>query len=142
MRTLEERWVTKKGGRCEAVDDVIPPDVRDFIIRNIDTVSQLEALLMLRANPDESWEAGRIASRVYASDRELGDVLERFTADGFVRRDGDLYRYDAKDPAVVSTIGELARYYTSHLIPVTNMIHAKPRSMRSFSDAFKLRKET
>ena len=123
------------------MDDVIPPDVREFIIRHIDSVSQLEALLMLRAHSEESWEVGRIASRVYTSDRELGAVLERFAAEGFLKREGELYRYDRKDPAVDRTIAELARCYASHLIPVTNMIHSKPRGMRSFSDAFKLRKD-
>jgi hypothetical protein len=123
------------------VNDVIPPEVRDFIIRHIDSVSQLEALLILHAHPEESWEVGRIASRVYASDRELGAVLERFSAEGFVTREGDLYRYDGKDPAADRTVAELARCYASHLIPVTNMIHSKPRGMRSFSDAFKLRKD-
>jgi hypothetical protein len=123
------------------VDEVIPPDVREFIIRHIDSVSQLEALLILHGHPEESWEVGRIASRVYASDRALGAVLERFAAEGFLKREGDLYRYDDKDPAIDRTIAELARCYASHLIPVTNMIHSKPRSMRSFSDAFKLRKD-
>lgn len=124
------------------MDDVIPPDVREFIIRNIDTVSQLEALLILRANPEERWDVAGIASRVYASDREIAAVLERFVADGFLERDGELYHYDGKDPAVDRTIGDLAQCYASHLIPVTNMIHSKPRSIRSFSDAFKLRKDT
>lgn len=123
------------------MNDVIPPEVRDFIIRHIDSVSQLEALLILHAHPEESWEVGRIASRVYTSDRELGAVLERFTAEGFLKREGDLYRYDGNDPAADHTIAELARCYASHLILVTNMIHSKPRSMRSFSDAFKLRKD-
>lgn len=123
------------------MDDVIPPEVREFIIRHIDSVSQLEALLMLRAHPEESWEVGRIASRVYASDRELGVVLARFAAEGFLTREGELYRYRADDPATDRTIAELARRYASHLIPVTNMIHSKPRGMRSFSDAFKLRKD-
>ena len=123
------------------MDDVIPPKVREFIIRHIDSVSQLEALLILHAHPEESWEVGRIASRVYTSDRELGAVLERFTAERFLRRDGDLYQYDDKDPAIDRTIEELARCYASHLILVTNMIHSKPRGMRSFSDAFKLRKD-
>ena len=123
------------------MDDVIPPDVREFIIRHIDSVSQLEALLILHAHPEESWEVGRIASRVYTPDRELGAVLERFTAEGFLKRDGDLYRYDDKDPVIDRRIEELARCYASHLILVTNMIHSKPRNMRSFSDAFKLRKD-
>lgn len=96
---------------------------------------------MLHAHPEENWEVGRIASRVYASDRELGVVLDRFAAEGFLTREGELYRYHAADPAIDRTIAELARCYASHLIPVTNMIHSKPRGMRSFSDAFKLRKD-
>jgi hypothetical protein len=123
------------------VDDVIPPDVREFIIRHIDSVSQLEALLILHAHPTENWEVGRIASRVYTSDRDVGALLERFAAEGFLTHEGNLYRYGVIDPAIDRTINELARCYASHLIPVTNMIHAKPRSMRSFSDAFKLRKD-
>ena len=123
------------------MDDVIPPEVREFIIRHIDSVSQLEALLMLHAHPEENWEVGRIASRVYASDRELGVVLDRFAAEGFLARESEFYRYHADDPAIDRTIAELARCYASHLIPVTNMIHSKPRGMRSFSDAFKLRKD-
>jgi hypothetical protein len=123
------------------VNDVIPPEVREFIIRHIDSVSQLEALLILHAHPQESWEVGRIASRVYTSDRELGAVLERFATEGFLTREADLYRYGVTDPGINRTIDELARCYASHLIPVTNMIHTKPRGMRSFSDAFKLRKD-
>jgi hypothetical protein len=123
------------------VNDLIPPTVREFIVRHIDSVSQLEALLIVHAHPEERWEVGRIASRVYTSDRELGAVLERFVAEGFLKREGDFYQYDAKDPAIDHTIDELALIYASHLIPVTNMIHSKPRNMRSFSDAFKLRKD-
>jgi hypothetical protein len=123
------------------VDDVVPPDVREFIIRHIDTVSQLEALLILRAHPSEKWDVSRLASRVYTSDREVAEVMERFITEGFLRREGDIYHYDTKDPAADRIIADLARYYATHLIPITNMIHAKPRSMRSFSDAFKLRKD-
>jgi hypothetical protein len=123
------------------VDDLISPDVREFIIRHIDTVSELEALLILRENRGEAWDAGRIAARVYSSEREIGQVLERFTAEGFLQRDGESYQYNSQDAAADRTIGDLARSYASHLIPVTNMIHSKPRSIRSFSDAFKLRKD-
>ena len=123
------------------MNEVIPPEVREFIIRHIDSVSQIEALLILRAHPDDNWEVEQIASRVYTSDRELGAVLERFAAEGFLAREGDVYRYGVSEPTIERTIAELARYYSSHLIPVTNMIHSKPRSMRSFSDAFKLRKD-
>lgn len=123
------------------MDDLIPPDVREFIVRHIDTVSELEALLMLRENRGEAWETGRIAARVYISERDIAQLLERFAAEGFLERDGESYRYNVQDAATDRTIGDLARSYASHLIPVTNMIHSKPRSIRSFSDAFKLRKD-
>jgi hypothetical protein len=122
-------------------DDVIPPDVREFIIRHIDTVSELEALLILRAHRGAEWDVGQIAARVYTPEREIAQVIERFLSEGFLERDGDRFRYNEKNTAADRTIGELAKYYASHLIPVTNMIHSKPRSMRSFSDAFKLRKD-
>jgi DNA-binding MarR family transcriptional regulator len=123
------------------VDDVIPPAVREFITRHIDTVSELEALLILRAHPKESWTLDQLANRVYVSRRGISEIIERFAAEGFVKREDDRYRYDCKDATLEETIAELAQRYASHLIPVTNMIHSKPRSIRSFSDAFKLRKD-
>jgi hypothetical protein len=123
------------------VDDLIPPEVRDFIIRHIDTVSQLEALLLLRANPERTWDIATTANRVYASKEQIAEVLERFSAEHFVVRDGDSYRYQSRDSATDATIGQLASIYASHLIAVTNMIHQKSRSVRSFADAFKLRKD-
>jgi hypothetical protein len=38
-------------------------------------------------------------------------------------------------------IARLADVYARHLIPVTNLIHSKPRRIREFADAFKLRKD-
>jgi hypothetical protein len=124
------------------VDDLIPPEVRDFIIRHIDTVSQLEALLLLRANSEQDWDIATTARRVYASDEQIADVLERFSAERFVVRNGDVYRYQSRDADTDATIGRLASIYASHLIAITNMIHQKSRNLRSFSDAFKLRKDT
>jgi hypothetical protein len=38
-------------------------------------------------------------------------------------------------------VDRLADAYARHLIPVTNLIHGKPRRLREFSDAFKIRKD-
>ena len=124
------------------MDELIPPEVRDFIIRHIDTVSQREALLLLRANPEQNWDIATTARRVYASNEQIAEVLERFSAERFVVRNGDLYRYQSRDPGTDAILGRLASIYASHLIPVTNMIHQKNRNLRSFADAFKLRKDT
>jgi hypothetical protein len=34
-------------------DDLIPDDVKEFILENIDSVAQLEGLPLLRGNPDD-----------------------------------------------------------------------------------------
>jgi hypothetical protein len=36
----------------------------------------------------------------------------------------------------------VAALYAANLIPVTNLIHAKPSRIREFADAFKLRKDS
>jgi hypothetical protein len=38
-------------------------------------------------------------------------------------------------------VERLAGSYANHLIQVTNLIHGKPRRLREFADAFKLRKD-
>jgi len=64
------------------VDELIPADLRDFILRHIDTVAQWEALLLLRANPADTWDVGKIARRLYASDSDIADLLKRLCQGG------------------------------------------------------------
>ncbi len=51
-----------------------------------------------------------------------------------------MYRYECASEAR-QKVDRLASVYSRHLIPVTNMIHAKPRRIREFADAFKFRKD-
>ena len=46
----------------------IPDDLVDFISRYIDSVAELEALLLLRRNPAERWDVPKAMARLY---REL-----------------------------------------------------------------------
>lgn len=122
------------------VDDPIPAETRDFIQRHIDSVAQLEALLLLRSDPSATWDVATIAKRLYAPKKEISDVLERLCADGLLSCKDEVYRY-ACASEVQERVDRLASIYSRHLIPVTNMIHAKPRRIREFSDAFKFRKD-
>ena len=38
------------------ISTLIPEDVAQFIIEKIDSVAQMEALLMLRENPQQQWD--------------------------------------------------------------------------------------
>jgi hypothetical protein len=123
------------------MDEFIPEDLRDFILRYIDSVSQLEALLLLHANPDEEWDAARAAHRLYVGEPEVVEVLARLCADGLLNCRDDLYRYRPEPAEKGAMVDRLADIYARQLIPVTNMIHTKPRRIRAFADAFRFRKD-
>jgi hypothetical protein len=82
------------------VDELIPADLRDFIFRHIDSVAQWEALLLLRANPAEAWDVGKIARRLYASDEDIAALLAHLCQGGFLTSSNGLFRYEgASDSA-------------------------------------------
>lgn len=112
------------------VDELIPADLRDFILRHIDSVSQWEALQLLRANPADAWDVSKVARRLYASDGEIAELLARLCQGGLLRSNNGLFRYDGASAAQRAAIDRLAAIYSRHLIPVTNMIHDKPPRIR------------
>jgi hypothetical protein len=119
----------------------IPTDLRAFIARYIDSVAQLEALLLLRNNPTEEWRTADVARRLYVGEEELAPILARLCADGFASCRDEIYRYEVAAPELATLVDRLADAYKEQLIPITNLIHAKPRRIREFADAFKLKKD-
>lgn len=121
-------------------DESIPADLREFILRYIDSVAHLEALLLLRASPQTAWNVASVAQRLYTNEQQAGEVLAQLCADGLLSSQDELYRYSGLSAEHVALIDRLAASYTKQLIPITNMIHGKPRRIRQFADAFKFRK--
>lgn len=118
----------------------VPDDVREFILKHIDSVAQIEALLLIRANPAARWTLSRIASRLYTNEAQAAEAVDRLCADGLLLCVEGNYRLDGIAPETAVMIERLQQIYTSHLIPVTNIVHSKPRRIRSFADAFRFRK--
>lgn len=127
------------------VDDWIPDDVRQFIVECIDSIAQLEALLLVRGSPQVDWTADAIAKRLYIGEQEASVILQRLCAGGFLIASPErslLYRYQVGSPELGQTVDRLADLYSRYLIPVTNLIHGKPRTrVQEFADAFKLKSD-
>jgi hypothetical protein len=122
------------------MDDGIPAELRDFIAKSIDSVGQLEALLLLRDNADKAWDVLQLAKRLYVNDAEAAFILAHLVERGFVIQQDESYRYDRQGKQAV-TIDRLAEAYAHQLIPITNLIHTKPRGIRAFADAFKIKRD-
>ena len=91
----------------------IPEDLRRFLLTSVPSVPFVEALLLLREAHGEPVETTHIARRLYMPEHAAAVVLE-----------------------------QLAGYYRSHLVEVTDVIHSRTaRKAHQFADAFRLRKD-
>ena len=108
----------------------VPGDIRDFILKHIASVAQIEALLLIWSNPEKRWGVPEIAARIYASEAETAKALEGLCADGLVVCKNGVFRLNASEENV-EMIGRLKEVYARHLIPVTDIIHGKSRNSRS-----------
>ena len=118
----------------------IPKQIQRFIAGHIDSVGQLEALLLLRAD-GRSWRAAQVAERLYVGEAETVEILDGLCSGGLVLRCGEAYRYECRTEELRHMVDDLAQLYARQLIPITNLIHAKSRRIRGFADAFRFRKD-
>ncbi|MBA2409910.1 MAG: hypothetical protein H0V62_09115 [Gammaproteobacteria bacterium] len=125
-------------------ESLIPHDFEDFVLQTLDSVAQLEALLLLRDHRAEEWSADMVAARLYIRAEETLSWLERLCGNGLLTSNSGsplLYRYQPRSTALEQTVDRLVDVYAKQLVPVTHLIHSKPRTrVQEFADAFKLRK--
>jgi hypothetical protein len=119
----------------------IPLDLQNFILRHIDSIGQIEALLLLRSHADEMWDVNSVAKRLYISDQDTEEALTNLCADGLLTCADGSYRYEAISPDIASLVDQLVEAYRTNLIGVTNIVHSKPRRIRAFANAFKMRRD-
>jgi hypothetical protein len=123
------------------ISDLIPADVRQLVLDKIDSVSELEALLLLRKCADQDWTAAAVSRRLYIDETVARQILAGLTAGGLCAATGETYRYEPVQAGQREVVEKLADLYTRYLIPVTNLIHNKPARIQKFADAFIFRKE-
>lgn len=122
-------------------DPYVPDAIRELIIKRIDSIAQIEALLLMRSSSQEQWSAAQIASRLYISETDAADALDRLCATDLLRSGDGTYQLAGIPPQQAALIDQLLAVYRQHLIPVTNLVHSKSRQIGSFADAFRFRKD-
>lgn len=120
--------------------DSIPDDVRGFVSRYIDTIAELEALLLLRRERSAPWTAVELSQRLYITEAAASDVLTKLSADDLIVNDEMGFRYSATSE-LAALVDKVAETYRQQLIPMTHLVHSKPGRIREFANAFKLRKD-
>jgi hypothetical protein len=119
----------------------IPEDLREFVTQQIDSIAQLEALLLLRDHAPEEWSSDRVAARLYVAEDETARLLADLHQKGFLNQSDNRFSFSCRTPELETMVTRVAQLYRQKLIPVTNLIHSKQKRIQQFADAFRLRKE-
>jgi hypothetical protein len=125
------------------MNEDFPADIKQFIADTIDSVAQLEVLLLLRSEPSKVWTAQEAGKALYSA----ADVTALLMADLHAKRllaaggqNGYIYRPER--PELASSVDQLAELYRQRRVAVITAIYTKPiDKIRSFADAFRLRKD-
>jgi hypothetical protein len=119
----------------------VPAPVRRFIAGQIESVAQLEVLLLLRAATDKSWTADEVARALVMGRESAEQWLDDLTLRGFVGDDSGRFLYDPPTDEIARTIDELAESYAKYRVAVIGLIFSKPSErVTVFADAFRIRR--
>lgn len=127
-------------------EEFISADVRRFLLTSISSVPYLEALLLLRSEPEHSWDSRSMAQRLYIGDDRARLLLQELISAGIAAQtsqDPLQGRYQPALPELQRMLDAVADAYVRHLVEVTQLIHSKlDKKAQQFADAFKWRQDT
>ena len=123
----------------------LPANVRALIASHINSVVQLELLLLLHAEPGRERTAADISKELRIDATWVMAQLRELSAAGLLSATegpSPAFRYWASRPDLHDAVEGLAEAYATRRVTVISMIFSKPVDpIRSFTDAFKLRRD-
>ncbi|HEX5234240.1 MAG TPA: hypothetical protein VFW25_02810 [Silvibacterium sp.] len=127
--------------------DKTPPGVDPyrFILDNIDSVPQLEALMLLWNSRPVGWTLEELASRLYVPVQDIGNLLNDLSRRNLIARTegaAPKYSYHPRSEEQNALMEQVDVVYRRDLVRVSTMIHSKASpAVREFSRAFLFKKE-
>jgi hypothetical protein len=121
----------------------LPEDVHRFLHQNIESVEQLEVLLLLWRTPERGWTSDAVATAVYSHPSSVVRRLAMLLGQGLLReREPGCYQYAPRTADIHHTVTRLDQAYRERRVAVITLIASKPiENVRAFSDAFRIRRK-
>ena len=122
----------------------IPARVLQFLAERIDTVPQLEALLLLWESPQRQWSEEEVAARIYVGRPVAATILQALQRRQLVTTEPGSpgYRYNPQWDPGGEVMPEVAAAYRRHLVQLATFIHSRASTaVREFARAFALKKD-
>jgi hypothetical protein len=125
--------------------EALPDALKRFIVENVSSVAQLEVLLLLRAHRDTLWTADSVSRALYTTPEMMAAQLAELQTRGLLvamEAPQRQYRYQPKTNELERMVADLDQVYKERRVSVISQIYAAPVDrVRTFADAFRLRKE-
>lgn len=121
-----------------------PAEVHRFILDNLSSVEQLEALLVIRTDLNKDWTAEELSRVLYSTPSAVQMRMDELATRGLVRSVSETpktYRYEptAERDRLLDLLAEL---YRERRVAVIGLIYSKQGSqVQAFADAFRFRKD-
>jgi len=120
----------------------LPPDVLEFLDRNIDSIPELETLLIMSEDAGRRWTEPGLAARIYVPIHRARSILEALHRRRLIAASNDGYRFEPSDESHRALIARVAATYRANLVAVANFVHRKASaSVMEFARAFDLKKD-
>lgn len=120
-------------------------DVYRFILNQIDSVPQMEALLLVWESRPKKWIESELAERLYIGVDIVRNIMQELVRRRLLVSDTQgarQYFYESKSEELDGLIEAVAATYRRDLVRVSTFIHTKTSSaVRDFAKAFKFTKE-
>lgn len=116
-----------------------------FIAAEINSLEQLEILLLLSGNPHRWWTAQDVYNVIKSSTQSVADRLNQMVERGFLKAETDdemRFQFGPADENIWRIISELRNAYKERSVKVVQAIYSKPPdAVQEFARAFRLRKD-
>jgi predicted ArsR family transcriptional regulator len=124
--------------------DRLPEAVRRLLDR-IDSVAQLEVLLLLQRTAPDEWSARQLGEELRIEPAWAIEQLEFLRERGMLAESepgAGVYRFQPATPELAKAIEALAAHYADRRVAVVALLYSKPTDhIRVFADAFRIRRE-
>ncbi|GMV27358.1 MAG: hypothetical protein AMXMBFR58_33890 [Phycisphaerae bacterium] len=113
----------------------------DAITRRLDSVTQLDVLLLLHGSQQREWSPQEVATELRIGAQWAEQYLRVLCARGLIVSEQAGYRYVAR-PDLEQPMQELTRLYRTHPVGIIAAIYRPNKQLEEFADAFRIRRPT
>ncbi len=119
--------------------------IRAFVDQNIDSAELLETLLLVHSGGERQWTPEEVARTIYTVPAGATRRLEQLVEMRLLSSSGGAnpaYRFAPATASLRSQVDDLAAAYRANRVGVIKLVYTRSEDpLRSFSDAFRLRKD-